>query len=323
MTAKPLRVATRASRLALWQANHVAALLGSAASARPVELVEVSTYGDRDQTGPLRALGPFGVFTREVQAAVLDGRADMAVHSLKDLPTETVSGLVLAAVPERGPTFDVLVLPRSLEATGAARGLAALSSGARVGSGSPRRRAQLLCHRPDLRIDDVRGNVETRLRKLDDGQYDALILAEAGLRRLDLEERIGVELHPPFLFPAVGQGALGVECRADDADLQELLRSITDPFTLRCVTAERALLAELRAGCQAPLGVWTYGDFAQLTLEAVVLSADGKQRLHAMHAAPATDPAALGRAVAEHLRRQGAEQLVAQVRNTITPERFP
>src|SRR5439155_7785507 len=206
----PLRIGTRGSPLALWQANHVAEQLRPLISPRLVELVHVQTEGDRDQSASLAHIGGRGVFTKEIERALLDGRVDVAVHSLKDLPTQPVDGLVLAAIPPRGPAGDVLV----------AVGVASfddLPRGARVATGSLRRRAQLLHRRPDLRLADIRGNVETRLRKLEEEDLDATILAEAGLKRLQLEQRITELLDPAWMLPAVGQGALGLECRTDDA----------------------------------------------------------------------------------------------------------
>lgn len=307
-TPRSIRIATRASRLALWQAEHVSALLNVAAPDVTVEIVHVSTLGDRDLTEPLRTLGPFGVFTREVQKVVLDNQADIAVHSLKDLPTDEVEGLCLAAVPSRGPMFDTLVLPASAP-TGA--GWDSLPQPARIGTGSPRRQAQLRHLRPDVELLEVRGNVETRLRKLDAGDYDALILAVAGLERLGLGDRITQPLTPPIMFPAVGQGALGLECRADDSWLREILSRIDDPTTRAAVTAERSLLAELRAGCHAPLGVSSTSTAAELRLEAVVLSPDGVSRITAHATSPLTDAAALGRTVANALRTQGADSMIA------------
>lgn len=302
-----IRIATRASRLALWQANHVAELLRRAAPGCEVELVHVSTVGDRDRVEPLHHFGGVGVFTREVQRAVLDGRADLAVHSLKDLPTEPVDGLVLAAVPERAVVFDALILPVG---AGAAGGLDALPQSSRVGTGSLRRQAQLLHHRPDLQMLEIRGNVETRLRKLDEGEYDAIVLAVAGLSRLELGDRISFELRPPLLYPAVGQGALGIECRTDDRELQRLLESITDRRAHAAATAERAVLAEMRAGCHAPLGAVSGGDGERLTLDAVVLSRDGRDRMAASAEGMLADPVELGRRVAEELLRQGAGRFV-------------
>lgn len=306
-TSPTIRIATRASRLALWQANHVAALLRHASPGVIVALVPLSTLGDRDVREPLSQLGSLGVFTREVQHAVLENRADFAVHSLKDLPTDETPGLCLAAVPERGPTSDALVFP---QAQPGPKSLDNLPHGARIGTGSLRRRAQLLHFRPDLQFADVRGNVETRLRKLDAGDYDALVLAVAGLTRLGLESRVSGELAPPLMHFAVGQGALGIECRADDAITREALTKIDHAATHLATRAERALLAELRAGCHAPVGVWTQTIGANLHLEGVVLSCDGRTRLIADANGPAADPEKLGRRVAEQLRTLGADELI-------------
>lgn len=302
-----IRIATRASTLALWQANHVAALLRYRNPGAIVSLVPLSTLGDRDVREPLSQLGSLGVFTREVQHAVLENRADIAVHSLKDLPTEETPGLCLAAVPERGPTSDALVFP--LPRTGPTS-LDELPSGSRVGTGSLRRQAQLLHHRPDLQFLDVRGNVETRLRKLDAGDYDALVLAVAGLTRLGLAARISCELAPPLMHFAVGQGALGIECRTDDAITRTALSKIDHEPTHRATRAERALLAELRAGCHAPVGVWTKTTGDNLHLEAVVLSRDGRTKLIVDATGSAADPEQLGHRVAEQLRSQGADELI-------------
>lgn len=311
-TPRSIRIATRSSRLALWQAEHVSALLQIAAPETPVEIIHVSTLGDRDLTEPLRTLGAFGVFTREVQKVVLDGRADLAVHSLKDLPTDVVDGLCLAAVPTRGPVYDTLVLPAN---AAAGTGWESIPHGARIGTGSPRRQAQVRHARPDVELLEIRGNVETRLKKLDAGEYDAIILAVAGLERLGLEGRVTQPLTPPTMFPAVGQGALGLECRTDDAWLREILLRISHPETLAAVTAERSLLAELRAGCHAPLGVSTTVNDAGLQLEAVVLSPDGRQRITAQASALMTDAAALGRTVADLLKAQGGDSLINDAKN--------
>jgi hydroxymethylbilane synthase len=307
----PLRIATRASQLALWQANYVADRLRAGAGSRDLVLVEVSTTGDRDRTQPLAAMGNTGVFTREVQRAVLDGRADVAVHSLKDLPTEPAEGLTLAAVPERASPFDALVLPNADDSDHAdADPLSLLAEGARIGTGSPRRSAQLRHWRADLRIQEIRGNVETRLRKLDDGDCDAVILAEAGLQRLGFGNRISRRLAPPVLYPAVGQGALGIECRRDDVDTLRLLAAVNHAPTFAAVSAERELLSALGAGCHAPVGVETTADEERLSLSAVVLSLDGTVRLFAEWCGSLAEPTELGRQVAETLMQQGAEELV-------------
>jgi len=311
MSGHVLRIATRGSNLALWQANFVAELLRSRNAGLEVELVRVSTTGDQIKATPLSQFGGVGVFTREVQNAVLDCRADLAVHSLKDLPTEPVAGIALAAVPERASMFDALVLPRDKTV---ANGLRDLPNGARIGTGSHRRQAQILHIRPDVQFLEVRGNVETRLRKLDEGDFDALVLAEAGLDRLGLSERISCRLGPPDLFPAVGQGALGIECRADDELVRTSLARLNDAATLAAVTAERQVLSKLRAGCHAPVGVAASIDGTQLQLEAVVLSRDGKQRLHSQFAGPLAQPASVGNEVADDLLRQGAGPLIDESR---------
>ncbi len=314
-----VRIATRASRLALWQAHHVAGLLESAEPGLVVVLVEVSTEGDRDRVQRLDAMGGTGVFTREVQLAVLDGRADLAVHSLKDLPTEVVDGLLLAAVPERGRSGDALVVGRPVSGTGtgtadADGGLEVLMVGAGVGTGSPRRQAQIRNRRPDLEVRGIRGNVETRLRKLDEGEYDAVVLAVAGLERLELAERITVVLDPDVVLPAVGQGALGLECRGDDAETIERLETIDDPATHRATAAERAMLSRLRAGCHAPVGVRTGEVDGRLWLQGVVLDSEGTRRVDARSESEAATlelAESLGLAVADELLAGGAAELIS------------
>jgi hydroxymethylbilane synthase len=313
-----LRIATRASKLALWQANFVADRLRSNDPALDVEIVHVTTTGDRAAHTSAASLGGIGIFTREIQQAVLDERADLAVHSLKDLPTEPVAGIFLAAVPERESPWDALVLPRCRPPV--AKGLVDLPRGARVGTGSLRRQAQLRRHRPDLALLDVRGNVETRLRKLDDGQYDALVLAEAGLIRLELAERITARLAPPDLFPAAGQGALGIECRDNDRTARSFAERINDPAARAMVTAERRILARLGAGCHAPVGVASSIEGNRLLVEAVVLSDDGSTRFGSRASGALEDALALGTQIADELLRQGAGPLVQRTPDARTPE---
>ncbi len=304
---RTIRIATRASRLALWQADHVAALLKVAAPDVVIEIVHVTTSGDRDQTGALSSFGGLGVFTREVQKCVLDGQADLAVHSLKDLPTESAAGLCLAAVPQRAETADALVLPAAAPAIA---DLASLPSAARLGTGSLRRQAQLLHLRPDLIFADARGNVETRLRKLDAGDFDGLVLAVAGLARLGFSERISLQLVPPVMYAAVGQGALGIECREADAGLLALLAQLDDTGARTRVTAERALLAHLHAGCHAPVGAATRIESGELLLEAIVCNSDGRERIFAEGRGPTVNSASLGQEVAEHLLAHSADRLI-------------
>jgi hydroxymethylbilane synthase len=298
---------TRSSPLARWQAQFVADCL--AALGHAVELVPVTTAGDVT-TGPLREAGGQGFFTKELQRALLDGRIDLAVHSLKDLPTDAVPGLALAAVPERENPADVLVCAPSIGASD----LQSLPRGARVATGSTRRRAQLLNARPDLVMCDVRGNVETRLRKLDEGQFDAIVLALAGLTRLGLADRATQILPPEVMLPAVGQGALGIETRADDDATLAMLAPLNEPNSRQCVLAERAMLAELRGGCLAPVGAWGRIEAAQLRLDGVVLSVDGRQRLMASAVGASTDAEKVGKDVARELIDQGAAQLIAAAR---------
>ena len=306
MTSSAIRIATRASKLALWQAHYVRSLIEQASPDTTVEIVHVKTVGDQNQTDTLRQFGGTGVFTREVQTSVLDGDTDIAVHSLKDLPTDPTEGLILGAVPERAPTADALLLPNSADAAS----LDEIPQGATIGTGSPRRQAQLLNVRPDLQMREIRGNVDTRIRKLDDGEFDAIVLAEAGLRRLELDDRISLLLNPPTVYPAVGQGAIGIECRMDDQQTAGILAQLTDADALTCVIAERALLAELRAGCHAPLGVQTQLEDDQLNLTAVLLSSDGRQRMEASGTAGRSAAANLGIEVAQSLLNSGGAELV-------------
>jgi hydroxymethylbilane synthase len=302
-----LRIATRTSALALWQANFMADQIRQLPDPPDVELVRIVTTGDQNQTDALRQFGGTGVFTREVQKAVLDRRADIAVHSLKDLPTQSADGLVLGCVPARAPRYDALLLPSGAPTITL---LTELSQGARIGTGSPRRQAQLRYIRPDLQLEEIRGNVDTRLKKLDEGQYDAIVLAEAGLRRLGLESRISLLLEPPVVFPAVGQGALGIECRIDDAATQTLLQNLICSITLSEVLAERSLLRALRVGCHAPLGAWCRVEEGQLLLTAVLLSHDGTSRLEETGTGAIGAAEQVGLMVADQLLTAGGQALL-------------
>lgn len=302
-----IRLGTRNSPLARWQADWVTAELASRGFT--VELVPITTSGDQ-LVGPLGAAGGSGLFTKELQRALLDRRVDLAVHSLKDLPTEEVPGLCLASVPPRAPVWDVLVSRENLP-------LANLPQGATVGTGSLRRRAQLLNFRADLRPQDIRGNVDTRLRKLREGQFDALLLAQAGLTRLGLAAQITEILEGgAILLPAVGQGALGLETRSDDPSTRQAVELLNDPATHHAVLAERAMLSTLRGGCLAPVAAWGRMAEGRLLLTGRVVSIDGAVR---KEAALDADPAAaveLGCRVAERLLEQGAAELIAAARTT-------
>lgn len=308
--ASRLRLGTRASALARWQAEWVAARLEGLGV--EVELVPIATSGDRQQRGPIRTVGGQGIFTKEIQRALMDDRIDLAVHSLKDLPTLQPAGLCLAAVPERAPAGDVLVCPE--RASGQHGSLESLAERAVVGTGSLRRRSQLLHVRPDLRAKDIRGNVETRLRKLDAGNYDALVLAEAGLRRLGLAGRITQVLPYSVILPAVGQGALGLETRSDDRAARAASERLDHPPTHAAVLAERAMLATLQGGCLAAIAAWGRVEDQVLVLSGRVLSPDGAQRIETTLSG---DPAAaeqLGGQVAEELIAQGAAELIQAAR---------
>ena len=299
-TNSPLRLGTRSSPLARWQAEWVAARC--AELGHPVELVLITTSGDV-KTGPLGAIGGVGLFTKELQRALLDERIDLAVHSLKDLPTDVVPGLTLAAVPEREAIGDMLLTREGLS-------LAQLPHGARVGTGSIRRRAQLLHHRPDLRITDIRGNVETRLRKLDEQEFEAIVLAEAGLKRLGLANPTMQLLPRAIMLPAVGQGALGIEARTADERTLAALAPLNHADSRASVLAERAMLLTLCAGCLAPVGAWGRIERGELLLMARVLSGDGRQVLEGSAGGQPAEALAIGRRLAEELLARGAGEMI-------------
>jgi hydroxymethylbilane synthase len=291
----PLRIATRGSRLALWQAERVAGLLGGDA-----ELVVVSTTGDQRPDVPIWTIGGTGVFVKEVQQAVLEGRADLAVHSAKDLPSETAAGLRLAAVPERADPRDALVGAR----------LDDIPAGGRIGTGSVRRQAQLAAVRPDLRFESLRGNIETRVAKAAD--LDAVVVALAALERLGLAEVAAEVLEPSVMLPQVAQGALAVECRADDAAAAERLLALDDPAARRAVEAERAFLRCLGGGCDLPCGALAdagAGPDSVVAIEVLLATLDGKTVLRARHGG--SDPEAVGAEAARILldERGGRELL--------------
>jgi hydroxymethylbilane synthase len=308
-----IRIGTRGSQLARWQANWVAEQLRALHPGLTVELVEIKTRGDRDRNSPLAAIGGVGVFTKEIQRAVLENSVDLAVHSLKDLPTQHTDGLLLAAVPAREDLADALIAPfyRTLEA---------LPVGARIGTSSPRRRAQLLFLHPDLEIVSLRGNVETRLDQALGGHLDAVVLAWAGLHRLGLDHRVTQRLGPPEFLPAVGQGALGIECRREDSVALALVKPLSDQSTHRAILAERAALAALQGGCTLPMAAWArdlVGDDSEqtdqnLAIDAAVFDPDGRERIKVSLLGPQVDPEGLGRRAAQALLEQGAGRLLPQ-----------
>lgn len=294
-----LRLGTRGSALALWQANHVAGLLRAAAPGLMIELVEIQTAGDQVRDVPLPQLGGEGAFTKAIQQAVQQRQVDVAVHSLKDLPTFAVEGLMLAAVPERWPTGDAFISRKH-------RSFDSLPPGAVIGSSSLRRRAQLLHRRADLKLVNIRGNVETRLRKLTEEGLDGTILAEAGLLRLGLADQITEILDPQWMLPAVGQGALGLECRIEDAPTRQLLEKIDHAPSHAAVRAERAMLRGLGGGCQVPIGAATSIAGDQLTLRGVVLPPDGTARVDASVTGLVAQHEVLGQRLAQILLDKGA-----------------
>ena len=296
------RLGTRGSLLALAQANAVAERLR--ARGEPVEVVSIRTEGDRLLEARLATLGGKGLFVREIEQALLAGTIDCAVHSLKDLPAELPAGLTLAAFPRRGPAGDVIV-------TRGGGGLDDLPAGAVVGTSSPRRRALVLALRPDVSVEPVRGNVDTRLRKLAGGDWDAVILAAAGLSRLGLTPAHARALDPEVFVPAVGQGILAVEARAADGRTRELLAALDDGPTRACAVAERAYLRRLGASCNSPMAAHARLDGGRLGMDALVASEDGTQVLRGRDGGAPEDAERIGRRLAEALLARGAAAVTA------------
>lgn len=304
-----LRIGTRASALALWQARHVEGLIRALPGAPPVELVPITTTGDVRTDVPLWAIRGRAFFTKELDRALTDGRIDIAVHSLKDLPTAMEPGLALAAVLEREDPRDALISRDGTE-------LPQLPPGARVGTSSLRRRAFLTRARPDLTLLELRGNVPTRIERLERGDYDAIMLAAAGLKRLGLERRITQFLSPEEFPPAVSQGAIGICTRADDGHSLGWLRPLEDAATRLATTAERALLERIEGGCQVPLGALATAAGSRIRLRAAVCALDGSQQLTGDGESEATAAAAeaLGQRLAAELIGKGAARLIAAER---------
>jgi hydroxymethylbilane synthase len=303
----PLRIATRKSQLALWQAEHVATLLRQAHAGLEVELVPMVTQGDRIQDRSLAAIGGKGLFIKELEVALDEQRADIAVHSMKDLPGDLPDGLIIAAVLERVDARDALL-------TAKAARLDDLPRGARVGTSSLRRQAQLLAARPDLRIEALRGNVDTRLRRLDAGEMDAIVLACAGLIRLGLESRITARLDPRISLPAVAQGVIGIECRGADSRTLELVTALNHPATRIAMDAERAFAHRLGGSCQSPIAAHAEIEGRSLILDGLVAEPDGSRLLRDGQAGSIEDPAALGRLLAERILAAGAGPLLQRLR---------
>jgi hydroxymethylbilane synthase len=303
-----LRIATRKSQLALWQAEHVAALLREAHPGLQIEMLPLVTQGDRIQDRPLAAIGGKGLFIKELELAIEDLRADIAVHSMKDVPAELPAGLIIAAVLERADPRDALVTT-----SGIAR-LEDLAQGAVLGTSSLRRQAQICALRPDLRIEPLRGNVDTRIRKLDAGGMDAIVLACAGLMRLGLESRITARLDPSVCLPAVTQGVIGIECRRSDARSLGLLQALEHPPTRLGMDAERAFAARLGGSCQSPIAAYAELDLGQITLRGLVAEPDGSHVLRDTASGDVKNPAGLGRQLAERMLAAGAGPLLERLR---------
>ena len=308
MSPTRLRIATRKSPLALWQANHVRAALLARNPDLEVELLTMSTQGDKILDTPLAKVGGKGLFVKELEVGMLEGRADLAVHSMKDVPVEFPPGLGLAAVLPREDPRDALISHKYSS-------IDALPQGARVGTSSLRRQCQLRARRPDLEVLDLRGNVNTRLQKLDDGQYDAILLAAAGIRRMGWEARITELLAPEQFLPAIGQGAIGIEIRDDDARTRELVAALNDPQTAVRIAAERALNQRLQGGCQVPIAGYAEIAHGVIVLRALVGRPDGSELVQGVISGKPEDAVELGEVLADDLLTRGAREILAAVYN--------
>lgn len=309
MAARTLKIATRKSPLALWQANFVKDRLEALYPELRVELVPMSTQGDKILDTPLAKVGGKGLFVKELETAMLEGRADIAVHSMKDVPVEFPEGLGLHTICEREDPRDAFVSNRF-------QAIDELPQGAVVGTSSLRRQCQLRAARPDLVIRDLRGNVNTRLAKLDAGEYDAIILAAAGLKRLEMDHRITAFIEPEQSLPANGQGAVGIECRLDDHELHALLAPLEHSETRARVLTERAMNRALQGGCQVPIGAYALVKGEQIWLRGLVGSPDGTRVIRDEIRGAVSDGEALGEQLAQRLLAAGADVILAEVYRT-------
>ena len=301
-----LKIGTRQSLLALWQSNHIAACLRKQYPDCEVVLKKIVTKGDRILDVPLAQIGGKGLFTKEIEEDLLSGEVDLAVHSLKDMPTVLPEGLCLTAITERANVGDAFVSNKY-------NSFAELPLGAVVGTSSLRRKAQLLAARPDLTIRDLRGNVDNRLRKLDEGLYDAIILAAAGLERLGHGDRIKAVIPSNVCLPAVGQGALAIECRTNDAEVRQMLDFLNDVPTVYATNAERAFLGLLEGGCQVPIGVHADVEGDKIKIEAIIAALDGSTVLRDTVEGPASDAVALGQALGRKMLANGGQEILAAI----------
>lgn len=301
-----LTIGTRQSLLALWQSNHIAALLRAKYPKCEVVLKKIVTKGDRILDVPLAQIGGKGLFTKEIETDLLDGTIDLAVHSLKDMPTVLPEGLCLTAITERANERDAFVSNKYAS-------FEELPLGAVIGTSSLRRKAQLLAARPDLEIRDLRGNVDTRLRKLDEGLYDAVILAAAGLERLGHGDRITALIPPDVCLPAVGQGALAIEARTADSEVREMLSFLNCQATKQATDAERAFLGLVEGGCQVPIGVHADAEAEKIKIEAIIASLDGSTVLRDTISGEAKDAAALGQKLGKKMLAAGGQEILAAI----------
>jgi len=303
---KKLVIGTRSSKLALWQANYIAECIRTEYPEIEVSLLHIMTTGDKILDVPLAKIGGKGLFTKEIENAMLNGEIDLAVHSLKDMPTQLPPGLLLAAITERVDPGDALISPKY----GA---IDNLPNGAKVGTSSLRRKAQLLKYRPDLEISDLRGNLDTRLKKMDTEGLDAIILAVAGLKRLGWQNLITQILPYDICLPAVGQGALALEARANDLEVRTMLEFLNHQETRWAVEAERAYLAEAEGGCQIPIGVYGYIKQELLVLEAVILSVDGQRQIRQTISGQPSEGIELGRTLAQGMLDAGGREILKEL----------
>ncbi|MGH8634402.1 MAG: hydroxymethylbilane synthase [Burkholderiales bacterium] len=303
-------IASRESALAMWQARHIESRLAQLYPRAAIRILGLTTEGDRRLDASLAKIGGKGLFVKELEEALASGRADLAVHSMKDLPMTLAREFALAAISEREDPRDAFVSNRYAD-------LSALPAGGRVGTSSLRRECQLRARHPALRIEPLRGNVTTRLRKLDEGAYDAVILAAAGLKRLGLEDRITRLLPPSESLPAPGQGALGLECLARRSDLVEALAALNHAATARCVAAERAFSRALSGSCNVPLGAYAEADGRNIRLRGFVAAPDGSRMVSGELKGAAGDPEALGVTLAKGLKVQGASEILAALQDNL------
>lgn len=308
-----IHIGTRGSELALWQTNHVKTLIAQQFPQITVTVQTIKTTGDKILDAPLAKVGDKGLFTKEIEVALLDGKIDCAAHSLKDIPTDVTAGLIIAAVLERENVHDVFIAhPKKSYKT-----FNHIPHGASIATGSLRRTCQLLNTRPDLKIIDIRGNVPTRMKKLEESEWDGMILAQAGLARLGWSERITEILPFEMMLPAVGQGALALEARTGDKRIMEILQNLHHTPTMVAVTAERALLRHLEGGCQIPIGAYGQVYNNELRIEAFIGSLDGKQVVRGVKTGAASDAEKIGVELADELVQRGGKNILEEIRKLV------